>query len=129
MEQHLCQIYIPGTTGLIPPRAFYRIGLNGRYRARVVGISFNDDTGEGDHRLIQLQSDCFRITSGSYPSTLIFGNKANHGQATPGGDYPFYLEVMGGGIDLMLTSSIEYDNGGNNKFFFCILTLVVEKVE
>ena len=130
MEQHICQIYIEDNINELPARAFYHTGLNGRYKASVVGITFTDDTANGDHRLIQIKSDCFRINYGSKRNTLLVGNKGDHSQGQPGGAFgPFFLEVMGGGIDLELKASTDYTGVGNDKFFFCILTLLVEKVE
>lgn len=128
--EKLCQIYIPATAGgVTPPRNFYRTGLNGRYRAQVVGISYNDDTQQGDHRFIRLQSDCFRTPYGSFNNSILFANKGDHVQGAPGGQFPFELEVMGGGIDLQLIPSIAYDGTGNNTFFFCVLSLVVTPLD
>jgi hypothetical protein len=128
MEQ-LCQIYIPAEAGITPARAFYQTGLNGRYQAHIVGISYNDDTQNGDHRFIKLQSNCFRLPYGSYKNAIVFGNKGDHAQGAPGGSYPFELEVMGGGIDIEIIPSTVYDNTGNNKFFFCVLSLIVKPLE
>lgn len=128
MEQKLCQIYIPNTGNQLPQPQFYHVGLNGRYKAKVVGITWTDDTQTGDHRFIRVQSDAFRIGLGTFKNTICFGNKGDHAQGHPGGDYPFGLEVMGGGIKLELTSSTAYTGVGNDSFFFCILTLQVEPI-
>ncbi len=125
----LCQIYIPGTAGVLPARKFYHTKLNGRYRARVVGIHFADNTNQHDHRLIKIKSDCLRMPFGSFTDMLLTGNKPDGSQGTPGGDYPIDLEVMGGGMDIELEASTTYAGGGNDSFLFMILSLQVEKVE
>lgn len=126
MEEQLCQIYIPAATGITPPLAYYNTGLNGRYHAKVVGITWADKTQAGDHRLIRIASQSLRNPFGSYPNSIIFGNKADHAQGHPGGDYPLELEVKGGGIDLEVIPSTVYDNTGNNVFVFGIVSLLVK---
>jgi hypothetical protein len=126
-NEQVCQIYIPAATGVLPARTFYHTRLNGRYKAKIAGISYNDDTQNGDHRLITLQSNCFRMPYGSRSDAIIFGNKGDHAQVFQ--SWPFDLEVMGGGVDLQLISSTAYNNTGNNTFFFCIITLLVSPVE
>lgn len=128
-NEQVCQIYIPAATGVLPPRAFYHTRLNGRYKARLAGISFNDETQQHDHRLIRLQSNCFRMPFGSFSDSFVFGNRAEQNHGNPSATWPFDLEVMGGGIDIDLTSSIAYDNTGNNTFHFCIITLLVTPAE
>jgi len=123
----LCQIYIPGAAGLLPARKFYHTKLNGRYRARVVEVHYADDTTNGDHRLIKIKSDCFRMPFGSFTDMLIIGNKGDHTQSK--GEMTFDLEVMGGGMDIELESSTAYNGTGNNSFKFAIVSLEVEKVE
>lgn len=129
MTEKLCQIYIPAAAGVTPPRGYYHTGLNGRYKASLVGVSYNDDTQNTDHRFIRVQSSCFRMPYGSYNNAFIFGNKGDHAQGAPGGQYPFELEVMGGGIDLEIIPSTVYNNTGNNTFFFCVLSFVVTPLE
>lgn len=129
MSTEVCQIYIPTAAGLLPARAFYHTKLNGRYRARIVGIHYADDTVDNDHRLIKIKSDCFRMPFGSFTDMVIVGNKGNHTQGSPGGSFPLTLEVMGGGMDLELESSVAYNGTGNNSFKLCILTFEVEKLE
>jgi len=129
MKEQVCQIYIPASAASLPARAFYHTRLNGRYKARFAGVQFCDNTTTHDHRLIRVQSNCFRMPYGSYSDSLIFGNKGGDTHGNPSGNYPFDLEVMGGGIDLTLTSSTAYDGNGNNSFFFCIITLLVSPAE
>lgn len=129
IKEEVCQIYIPAATGVLPSRAFYNTRLNGRYKAKFAGISYNDNTIASDHRLIRLQSNCFRMPYGTYNDSILFGNKGDHTQGNPGGSWPFDLEVMGGGIDLDISSSIAYNNTGSNVFYFCIITLLVSPAE
>lgn len=126
--QELCQIYIPAETGVLPQRQFYQTRLNGRYDAQLVCVSYNDDTVNNDHRLIKVQSDCFRMPYGSFTNTIILSNKSDHTQGSPGGVFPIQLEIMGGGIDLDVSTSIPYNNTGNNTFKFLILTFAVSKL-
>jgi hypothetical protein len=127
MEEQLCQIYIPASpAGITPPLRFYNTGLNGRYHAKVVGITWADNTNQHDHRLIRVASTSIRNPLGTYPNSIIFGNKGDHAQGHPGGDYPLELEIKGGGIDLEVFPSTVYDNTGNNIFYFGILSLLVK---
>tara|TARA_R110002126_G_scaffold103952_1_gene237190 strand:+ start:8810 stop:9190 length:381 start_codon:yes stop_codon:yes gene_type:complete len=126
MDQ-LCQIYIPAVAGITPQRAFYSTNLSGTYRCKILGISWNDSTQNNDHRLIKVRSDCFRMPYGTFSNTIIFGNKTQYEQAY-GGDHPLDLEVKSGQIDIELEPYIPYDNTGNNTFFFCILSLAVQKL-
>jgi len=125
MEEQLCQIYIPAEAGVTPSSKFYSTNLNGLYSAKVVGISWTDSTTVNDHRLIKISSSSFRLPYGTFGNTIIFGNKGDHAQGHPGGDYPLELEIKGGGIDLEVTPSTVYNNTGNNTFIFCILSLLV----
>ena len=127
MEEHLCQIYIPASAGITPARAFYPTNLSGDYKAKIVGVSWNDITTAADHRLIKIQSECFRNPYGSFGNTLLFGNKSDHNQ-TYSGDYPIDLSVQSGRIDIELIPSTVYNNTGNNTFIFCILSLLVRKI-
>lgn len=129
MSTEVCQIYIPGAAGLLPSRKFYHSKLNGRYKAAIVGIHYADDTVNGDHRLIKIKSDCFRMPFGTFTDMVIIGNKGDHSQGTPGGSFPLTLEVMGGGMDIELESDVAYNGTGNNSFKFCVLTFHVEKLE
>lgn len=126
MKEDICQIYIPAATGVLPPRAFYQTRLNGRYHAKIAGIAYTDNTTTHDHRVISIESNCFRMPFGS---KLLFANKAAETHGNPSSSWPFELEVMGGGVDIDIKASIDYDNTGNNKFFFCIVTLLVSPLE
>lgn len=128
MEEQLCQIYIPAEAGVTPARKYYQTNLNGRYRARLVGVTWTDDTTANDHRLIRVESSAFHMPYGTYSNTLIFGNKGDHSQGHPGGDYPIDMELRGGGLDLEIIPSTVYNNTGNNVFHFCILSFLVRPV-
>jgi hypothetical protein len=123
----LCQILIPSNAGVLPARAMYPVGLNGRYEAVLIGFTCADSTNTHDNRLITVKSDSIRKAYGS-SNALLFCNKAEHAQEM-GGHYPFYLETTGGGIDVEVTSSIAYTNGNNNRFDFIILSLAVTPLE
>lgn len=123
----LCQIIIPSNAGVLPARAMYRVGLNGRYEAVLIGFTCADSTNTHDNRLITIKSDSIRKAYGS-SNALLFCNKAEHAQDM-GGNYPFYLETTGGGIDVEVTSSTAYTNGANNRFDFIILSLAVTPLE
>jgi len=124
----LVQIYIPGATGTLPARSYYTTGLNGSYKARVIGISFADKVAANDNRLIRINSDCFRKINGNMPQSIAFCNRHEHNMGNPQGAYPFDLDVVGGNIDITLTSSALYDNSANSRFDFCILTLEVKAI-
>ena len=126
-EDHykLCQIYIPNAAGALPARAYYTCGLNGRYKARVLGITHADQTNAKDNRLIRIQSDCFRTVSGTYPQTIAYCNRHEHNMGNPQGMFPLEIEVVGNTIDLTMTASTAYNGGANNAFDFAILTLEV----
>jgi hypothetical protein len=123
----LCQILIRSNAGVLPARAMYPVGLNGRYEAVLIGFTCADSTNTHDNRLITVKSDSIRKAYGS-SNALLFCNKAEHAQDM-GGNYPFYLETTGGGIDVEVTSSIAYTNGNNNRFDFIILSLAVTPLE
>jgi hypothetical protein len=126
--EQVCQIYIPGAAGLLPARAFYHTKLNGRYRAKLVGVHYADNTNQHDHRLIKIKSDCLRMPFGSFTDMILIGNKGE-ALAAPSGHFSLDLEVMGGGMDIELEPSTAYNGGANNSFYFAILTFEVEKME
>jgi hypothetical protein len=123
----LCQVLIQGNAGALPARAMYPLGLNGRYEVQLIGFTCADSTNQHDNRLITIKSDSIRKAYGPF-NTLLFGNKAEHVQDM-GGNYPFYLETTGGGIDIEVSSSIAYNGGNNNRFDFVILSLSVTPLE
>lgn len=121
----LVQVYIPGSTGLLPDRAFYTVGLNGKYKARLIGVSWADQASAKDNRLIRISSDCFQSIGGNLPSSIAICNRHEHNMGNPQGAYPFVIDVVGGRIDITLSSSIAYTNNAHQSFDFCILTLEV----
>ena len=128
-KKQLCQIQITASAGVLPARRYYQCGLNGRYRAHLVGVSWGDNTVAGTGtKLITVQSDCFRMPYGSQSQSICFSNRAEH-NFDFGGDYPIDIEVMGNSIDLTITSSIDYNNAGNNIFSFGILSFTVEPLQ
>lgn len=124
-EYTFCQIYIPGNAGVLPARSYYTVGLNGRYKVKVVGISFADQTNAKDNRLIRIQSDCFRAINGTFPQAISLCNRHEHNMGNPQGEYPFYIDVVGGRIDLEILSSTIYTGGANDSFNFAILSMKV----
>lgn len=129
MEDYtLVQVYVPGVSGVLPARAYYSVGLNGKYKARVVGITWADQTQAKDNRLIRITSDSFRMISGNLPQSIAFCNRHEHNLGNPQGSFPFLMDVLGGNIDITLQASTAYSNGANNAFDFCILTLEVKAI-
>jgi hypothetical protein len=122
----LVQIRINAVDGLLPARAFYPVGLNGKYKAHLIGISFADRAENAElNKLIQISSDCFRGIKGNMLSSIAFASFSRHNLANPQGHYPFILDAVGGNIDLTLTSSQPYNGTPPNAFDFAILTLKV----
>lgn len=124
-EYTFCQIYIPGSAGLIPPRSYYTTGFNGRYKVKVIGITFADQTNAKDNRLIRISSDCFRAINGTFPQTISLCNRVDHNHGNPQGEYEFYIDFVGGRIDLTIESSSAYNGTGENTFNFAILSMKV----
>lgn len=134
MEDHdhnytLCQIYIPGSAGQLPARNLYTTGLNGKYHAKVLGITFADQTNAKDNRLIRISSDCFRSINGSYPQTISLCNRHEHNMGNPQGEFPIVIDFVAGRIDLTIDSSTAYTGGANDSFNFAILTLKVCSID
>ena len=123
----LCQIVIEGNAGVPPGRLMYPVGLNGRYEAKLIGFTIADSTQAHDNRLITIKSDSIRKAYGP-TNALLFCNRSEHAQDM-GGNYPFFINTSGGGVDIELTSSIAYNGGANNRFDFCILSLAVSPLE
>lgn len=124
-QYQLCQIYIPNAANILPGRAFYSCGLNGRYKARVVGITHADQTNAKDNRLIRISSDSFRSTAGTYSQSILYCNRHEHNMGNPQGTFPLEIEFVGNSIDLTVTASTAYTGGANDSFNFAILTLEV----
>jgi hypothetical protein len=128
MPKQLCQIQISASAGVLPARKYYMCGLNGRYRAHLVGVSWADNTvAATGTKLITVQSDCFRMPYGSLSQSITFSNRAEH-NFDFGGEFPIEMEVMGNSIDLTITSSSDYTNTGNNIFNFGVLSFTVEPI-
>jgi hypothetical protein len=129
-ESQLCQIYIPATVaGTLPPRAYYPCNLNGRYSAKLVGVTWADQTISTDNRLIQIKSDSFRMMYGSFSNILSFCNKSNQSMSHIQGEFPIMLEAIGNSIDLEFASNVAYDGTALSSFQFCILSFIVKKLE
>lgn len=132
MQKQLCQIVINhgAVAGTLPARKYYTCGLNGRYRAHLIGVVWADEANvSADNKLITVQSDCFRIPYGSQSQSIVFANRGEHNLDNPGGEFPIYIEVMGNNIDLSFSASVPYTGVGNNTFNFGVLTFAVEPVE
>lgn len=128
MEHQLCQILINGNGGHLPARASYPVGLNGRYECKLIGVTWADQTIAKDNRIIYIRSDSFRKAYGNNNAIMIC-NRSEHNMGNPQGEYPFYIETMGGGIDITLDSSVAYTVGANNQFNFCILSFAVKPLD
>lgn len=130
MEDYkLVQIYIPGSAGVFPGRAYYSVGLNGSYHARVLGISFADRAVDGTlNKMIRITSDCFQQIHGNLPQSIALASRAEHNMGNPQGEFPIILNTVGGNIDLTLSSTIAYNGVGNNYFDFAILTMKVKAI-
>jgi len=125
-DYSLCQILIPSVAGLLPGRAMYPVGMNGRYEAKLIGVTWADRTQDKDNRVIYIRSDSFRKPYGSVGNAIMICNKHQASMGNPQGEFPFYIETTGGGIDITLEASTAYTGGnGNQHFDFCILTLAV----
>lgn len=130
MVKQLCQIQINASGGVLPARQYYQCGLNGRYRAHLIGVVWADTAGSSaDNKLITVQSDCFRMPYGSQSQSVSFCNRAEHNMGNPQGEFPIDIEVMGNNIDLTIASSIAYTGTGNGIFSFGVLTFTVEPVQ
>ncbi len=129
MPKQLCQIQINASAGGLPARQYYQCGLNGRYRAHLIGIVWMDrSTSAGDNKLISIQSDCFRMPYGSQSQSVSFCNRSEHNMGNPQGEFPIDIEVMGNSIDLTITSSTNYTGVSTNTFMFGVLTFTVEPI-
>jgi hypothetical protein len=125
-EYTLVQVYVAAAAGLLPSRDLYTVGLNGKYKAKCIGISFADRaTDATQNKLIRISSDCFRSINGNLPYSIALASRAEHNMGNPQGEWPFILDVVGGRLDLTLTSSTAYTGVGANTFDFAILTLKV----
>ncbi len=124
----LCQILIQGSAGGLPARAMYPVGLNGRYECKLIGITWADQTQAKDNRIIYIRSDSFRKAYGNNNAIMIC-NRHEHNMGNPQGEFPFYLDTTGGGIDIELQSSVAYNGGANNSFDFCVLSFSVVPIE
>jgi len=125
----VCQILIQGNAGLLPARRMYPVGLNGRYEAKLIGVTFADTTNSKDNRVIFIRSDSFRKAYGNNNAIMV-GNRGETTLGSPQGEYPFYLDTTGGGIDIELTASTAYTGAGNNdSFSFCILSFCVTPLD
>jgi hypothetical protein len=124
-EYTLCQVYIPGNAGLLPSRQLYTTGLNGKYKARVLGITYADRTNAKDNRLIRISSDCFRNINGTFPQTISLCNRHEHNMGNPQGEFPFMIDFIAGRMDLTIEASTAYAGGNNDHFDFAILTFAV----
>lgn len=130
-KKHLCQIQISAKAGgTLPDRQYYQCGLNGRFKAHLVGVVWADKSGSSaDNKLITVQSDCFRMPYGSASQSFSFCNRSEHNMGNPQGEFPIIIEVMGNNIDLTISSSTAYTGTGSNTFSFAVLTFTVEPLD
>ena len=130
MVKQLCQIQINASGGVLPARQYYQCGLNGRYKAHLVGIVWADTaTTNADNKLITVQSDCFRMPYGSKSQSFSFCNRSEHNHGNPQGDFPIILEIMGNNIDFTISSSVAYTGAGTGVFNFAVLSFTVEPLD
>lgn len=119
----IIQIEIQDAALQLPARAYYSCGLNGKYKARLIGISFADQVLGTSNRIISIRSDCFKTL---YGRDLKFLNQSVHVNPSVQGEFKFVIEAQAGQIDIELISNIPYDGGANNIFDCCLLTFDVE---
>jgi hypothetical protein len=108
------QIYITSQA-----RQIYNINLpNGLYELRMTDFCYVDTVGAGNHTLVTVRSDTWRIPYGnaSQSNRLLFVNKNDNGRPTPQGTINFLAEVRNGQMDIELTGVV------NGSFSFCIIT-------
>lgn len=101
----------------------YPVALKGRYRAKVCGFDYRDSAGNGQHFVIRVQSNTFRVVNGTYSSALIFSNVPDHGRTyeAPELDIEAY-----GYMDLTLDMVA---GSGIGTLSFAILTLDLEPLD
>lgn len=119
----IIQIEIQDSSSSFPDRAYYNVGLNGKYKAKLIGITFADAVLSTSNRVISIRSDCFKTL---YGRDIKFLNQSTHVNPSVQGELKFVIEAQAGQIDIELFSSIAYDGTANNVFDVCILTLDVE---
>jgi hypothetical protein len=119
----IIQIEIQDNNLQLPARAYYSCGLNGKYNAKLIGITYADQVLGTSNRIISIRSDCFKTL---YGRDIKFLNQTVHINHGVQGDYKFVIEAQAGQIDIELISNIPYDGGANNIFDCCILTFDVE---
>jgi hypothetical protein len=122
----IIQIEIQDNNLQLPARAYYPVGLSGRYNAKLIGITFADKVAATSNRIISVRSDCFKTL---YGQTIKFLNQSHHVNPSVQGDYKFILEPNAGQIDIELRSNIAYDGSANSEFDVCLLSLDVELIE
>jgi hypothetical protein len=119
----IIQIEIQDASLQLPARKYYNVGLNGKYKARLIGITFADQVLGTSNRVISIRSDCFKQL---YGRDLKFLNQSVHVNPSVQGEFKFIIEAQAGQIDIELLSNIAYDGSANNIFDCCLLTLDVE---
>jgi hypothetical protein len=119
----IIQIEIQDAALQLPPRAYYNVGLNGKYNAKLIGITYADQVANTSNRIISIRSDCFKTL---YGRDIKFLNQSVHVNHTVQGEFKFVIEAQAGQIDIELISNIPYDGGANSIFDCCLLTFDVE---
>lgn len=119
----IIQIEIQDASLQLPPRQYYNVGLNGKYKAKLTGITYADQVAGTSNRVISIRSDCFKTL---YGRDIKFLNQATHVNPTVQGEMKFVIEAQAGQIDIELISNIAYDGSANNIFDCCILTFDVD---
>ena len=101
----------------------YPTDLRGRYKAKLISISYHDDLGSGQHRLLKLSSSAFQ-NRGLYSGSILFSrddSPISHMYSEPEvllecqGYIDFRLETVAGGA--IGTTS------------WCVLTLDVKEFD
>jgi hypothetical protein len=119
----IIQIEIQDNNLQLPDRQYYNVGLNGKYKAKLTGITYADQVAGTSNRVISIRSDCFKTL---YGRDIKFLNQAVHVNPTVQGEFKFIIEAQAGQIDIQLTSNIPYDGSAQNIFDVCILTFDVD---
>ena len=124
MSEAIVQIYVPAVSSAPPATGFYKCNLSGRYHARLVNITWADNSLSADNRLIKISSNCFQMPYGAFAQTILLNSRSD-GDHLFQAPFCFDLETAGNTVDLSISSSKTYDGSANNSFQFCVISLAV----
>ena len=123
------QIYIPAVAGKPPASGYYQCGLQGRYRARLLGVTWGDDVTATTTDLHSISSTCFKMPYGSVSRSIMIASRIDK-EHTFLGNFDFTIESVGNTMDISLSSTYAYDGTTTGKkFTYCLITMAVERLE